>query len=129
MISHESASKTNHKRVSSHSRTPLGVGTSHRHLDSLDSPRPGLGGSHHLPPYNILCSSLPRLHLNGFFSQDSQGGVLKLSRVGVLGLWEFISPDYKIQLEEGLNQNCSTPQELSNAMLHFVSQRREEVDS
>jgi len=27
----------------------LGVGTSHGHLDSLDSPRPGLGGSHHLP--------------------------------------------------------------------------------
>jgi hypothetical protein len=24
--------------------------------DSQDSPRPGLGGSHHLPPYNILCA-------------------------------------------------------------------------
>jgi len=22
--------------------------------DSLDSPQPGLGGSHHLPPYSIL---------------------------------------------------------------------------
>jgi hypothetical protein len=50
MISHESASKTNHKRVRSHSGTPLGVGTSHGHLDSLDSPRLGLGGSDHLPP-------------------------------------------------------------------------------
>jgi len=24
-------------------------------LCSQDSPRPGLGGSHHLPPYSILC--------------------------------------------------------------------------
>ncbi len=62
IISLESASKTKHKRVSSHSGTPLGVGTSHRHFDTLDSPRPGLGGSHHLPPYSILCSSLWRLH-------------------------------------------------------------------
>jgi hypothetical protein len=29
--------------VSSHSGTPLGVRTSHGQLDSLDSPRPGLG--------------------------------------------------------------------------------------
>ncbi len=54
IISFEFASKTNHKRVSSHSRTPLGVGTSHEQLDSLDSPRPGLERSHHLPPYSIL---------------------------------------------------------------------------
>ncbi len=26
-------------------------------LDTQDSPRPGLGGRHHLPPYSILCSS------------------------------------------------------------------------
>jgi hypothetical protein len=44
IISLESASKTNHKRVSSHSETPLGVGTNHGHFDMLDSPRPGLGG-------------------------------------------------------------------------------------
>ncbi len=54
--------------------TLLGVGTSHRHLDTLDSPRPGLGGSHHLPPYSILYSSARRLHLNGSFSRDSQSG-------------------------------------------------------
>jgi hypothetical protein len=80
MISHESASKTNHKRVSSHSGTPLGVRTSHGHLDSLDSPRPKLEGSHHLPLYIILCSSLPKLHPNGSFSQDSQRGIPKVSR-------------------------------------------------
>ncbi len=76
----ESASKTNHTGVSSHSGTPLGVGTSHGHFGPQDSPRPGLGGSHHLPPYSILCSSPLRLHPNGSFSRDSQVGVLKLSK-------------------------------------------------
>jgi hypothetical protein len=129
IISLESASKTNHKKVSWHLGTPLGVGTSHEHFDTLDSPWPGLGGSHHLPPYNILCSSPPKLHPNGSFSQDSQGGVLRLSQVGVLGLWELIFPDYDIRLERGLNQSYSSPWELSNAMLHSVSGRRKEVDS
>ncbi len=76
----ESASKNQPQRVSQHSGTPLGVGTSHGHLDSQDSSRPKLGGSHHLPPYNILCSSSRRLHPNGSFSRDSQVGVSKLSR-------------------------------------------------
>ncbi len=109
--------------------TPLGVGTSHMHFDTLDSPRPGLGGNHHLPPYSILCSSPRRLHPNGSFSRDSQGGIPKLSWVGVPGLWEFISPDYRVRLKQGLNQSCSSPRELSNAMSHFVIKHQEEVDS
>jgi hypothetical protein len=129
IISLESTSKTNHKRVSSHSRTPLGVRTSHGHLDTLDSPRPRLGGSHHLPPYSILCSFLLKLHPNGSFSWDSQGGVLKLSWVGVLGLWELISSDCDIRLEWSPNQSCSSPQELSNTILHTICRRRKEVDS
>ncbi len=92
IIKLESASKTNHKRVNSHSGTPLGVGTSHGHFDTQDSPRPGLGGSHHLPPYSILCSSPRELHPNGTFSRESQGGVSKLSRVGLLGLWTLTAP-------------------------------------
>ncbi len=66
--------------VSSHSRTPLGVRTSHGHFGPRDTPRPGLGGSHHLPPYSILCAMFLGLHPNGFFSRDSQVGVPKLSR-------------------------------------------------
>ncbi len=80
IIKLESASKTNHKRVSSHSRTPLGVGTSHGHFDTQDSPQPGLGGSHHLPPYSVLCNAPRGLHPNGSFFRDSQVGVPKLSR-------------------------------------------------
>ncbi len=52
---------------------------------------PDSGGSHHLPPYSILCVSLRHLHLNGFLSQDSKGGVLKLSQFGLLRLCEFIT--------------------------------------
>jgi len=34
--------------------------------DTQNSPRPGLGGSHHLPPYSILWASPRGPHPNGF---------------------------------------------------------------
>jgi len=58
----------------------LGVGISHGHFGPQDSLRPGLGGSHHLLPYSILCNAPLRLHPNGSFSRDSQVGVPKLSQ-------------------------------------------------
>ncbi len=61
--------------------------------------------------------------------RDSQVEVPKLSRVGVLGLWELISPDYRVRSQWGLNQSCSSPWELSNAMLHSRIGHWEEVDS
>ncbi len=57
------------------------------------NPRPGLEGSHHLPPYSIHCVRPQDLHPNGFLSLNSQGGVLKLSQFGLPGLWELITPD------------------------------------
>jgi hypothetical protein len=66
--------------VSLHSGTPLGVGTRHGHFGPRDTPRPGFGGSHHLPPYSILCATFRGLHPNGSFSRDSQVGVPKLSQ-------------------------------------------------
>jgi hypothetical protein len=77
-------------------------------LDSFDSPRPGLGGSHHLPPYSILCSSPSHLHPNGSFSRDSQSGVPKLSRFGLSGLWTLITSRPKLGSGRGLNQSCSS---------------------
>ncbi len=115
--------------VSSHSGTPLGVGTSHGHFGPRDTPRPGLGGSHHLPPYSILYVSPRRLHPNGTFCWDSRNGVPKLSRVGVPGLWTATAPRPKLGSGQILNQSCSSRRELYNAMLHSSSQRREEVDS
>ncbi len=82
----ESASKHQPQEGQFAFGTPLGVGTSHKHFDTQDSPRPGFGGSHHLPPYSILYNAPRGLHLNGSFSRDSQVGVLKLSR---LESWDF----------------------------------------
>jgi hypothetical protein len=123
------ASKTNPKLVKTHSALIWCWDKPRATLDSLDSPRPELGGSHHLPPYSILCVTPWEPHPNGTFSQDSQGGVSKLSRVRLPGLWELISPGFDLRLEWGLNQNYSSPQELSNAMSHSFCKRREEVDS
>ncbi len=98
-------------------------------LDSLDSARPRLRGSHHLPPYSILCSSPRRIHLNGTFSRDSQGGVPKLSRVGLPGLWASITSCSNLRLGRGLKQSCSSLQKLLNAMLHSSYKCRNRVDS
>ncbi len=51
LFSYSVLHKTNHKRVSSPSKTPLVLGQATGNTDSLDSPRTGFGGSHHLPPY------------------------------------------------------------------------------
>ncbi len=45
---------------------PLVLGRATGNTDTQDSPRPGLGGSHHLPPYNILQTSPRGPHSNGF---------------------------------------------------------------
>jgi len=68
-------------------------------------------------------------HPNGTFSRDSQGGVPKLSRVELPGLWTLISPGSDLRLEWGLNQSCSSPRELSNASSHSFCRRWEKVES
>jgi hypothetical protein len=98
-------------------------------LDSLDSPWPGLGGSHHLPPYSILCSFPPHLHPNGSFSRDSQSGVPKLSQFGLMGLWAFITSRPELGSRRGLKQSCSSLQELFNSVLHLTCTHRNRVDS
>ncbi len=57
--------------------------------DSHDTSRPRLGRCHHHTPCSILCIHPREWHPNGSFSRDSQSGVLKLSRVGLPGLWDF----------------------------------------
>ncbi len=97
--------------------------------DSQDTPRPGFGRCHHHTPYSILCVRPREWHPNGSFSQDSQSGVPKLSRVGVPGLWDVIAPRPNLWSGRGLNQSCSPQRELSNAMSHSRSARRKQVDS
>jgi len=98
-------------------------------MDSLDSPRPGLGGGHHLPPYSILCVTPPHPHPNGFYSRDSQGGVPKLSWFELLGLWELITPSSNLGLGWGLMQTCSSSQDLSNSVSHSIFTHWDRVDS
>jgi len=129
MLLHGPASKTNPKLVKIHSASIWCWDKPRATLDSLDSPQPGLGGSHHLPPYSILYSSPWEPHPNGTFSRDFQGGVSKLSRVRLPGLWTLISPSSNLQLEWGPNQSYSSPQELSNTLSQSFCRRREEVDS
>jgi hypothetical protein len=98
-------------------------------MDSQDSPWPGLGGSHHLPPYSILCATSPHPHPNGSLSRDSQGGVPKLSWFGLPGLHEVIIPYSNLRLGRSLKQTCSFPWELSNGVLHSPCAHRGWVNS
>jgi hypothetical protein len=81
------------------------------------------------PPYNILCIASPHQHPNGFYSRDSQGGVPGPSRFRLLKLWEVTTPSSNLGLERGLNQTCSSTQELSNGVLHSFCTPRGRVDS
>ncbi len=98
-------------------------------LDSLDSPQPWLEGSHHLPPFSILCVAPLHPCPNGSLSRDSTLGVPKLSRFRLPGLWAIITSRPNLWSGRGLNQSCSSPQELFNAMSHYPISHRDRVDS
>jgi len=97
--------------------------------DTQDSPRPGLGGSHHLPPYSILCSSPRRLHPNGYFSQDSRAGVPKSRQMGFTGLCSPITLRADLGSRCGLKQSCRSRRDLSNSMLQVLCSQVFRVDS
>ncbi len=105
------------------------LGRATGNMDTQDSPRPGLGGSHHLPPYSILCDSPRSPHPNGSFSQDSRTGVPKSRQMGLPGLWSPITLREDLGSQCGLKQSCSSHQELSIAVSHSRIGHREEVDS
>ncbi len=105
----------------------LGQGTGYLGLIRLTTAR--IWGSHHLPPYSILCSSSLHLHPNGSFSQDSQSGVPKLSQFGLPKLWVLITLRPELRSRQSLNQSCSFPREISNGLSHFTCMHRNWVDS
>jgi hypothetical protein len=129
ILLHGPASKTNHKLVRIHSASFWCWDKPQATLDSLDSPRPGLGRSHHLLPYSILCVAPPRPHPSGSLSHDSQNGVPKLSRFGLPGLWAIITSRPDLRSGQALNQSCSSLWELFNVMSHYPVSRRDRVDS
>jgi hypothetical protein len=97
--------------------------------DSQDSPRPGLGGSHHLPLYSILCASPWGPHPNGILSRDSQMEALKFPKLGLLRLWGPITLCANLRLRWGLKQSCSLHQNLFNNMSHATYTQGNWVDS
>jgi hypothetical protein len=56
LITHMNLHKPNNKLVSVELEHLWCTNEPRANTDSQNSPRPGLGGSHHLPPYNILCA-------------------------------------------------------------------------
>jgi hypothetical protein len=119
--------------VSSHSRTPLGVRTSHGHFGPRDTPRPG--------PREYATTILPIVYsvtLGGTHARVSLfPGTPRLESRNcpeivsgrVPGLWELITPNYGVWSQRGLNQTCSPRQDLFNDVLHSRFRGREEVDS
>ncbi len=73
-------------------------------------------GSHHLPPYSILCASSRHLYPNGFLSQDSQREVPKLSRFELLSLCKFVTFCSDLGLGWGLKQTSSEIANLSPSL-------------
>jgi hypothetical protein len=86
-------------------------------------------GSHHLPPYSILCDSPRRPHPNGFLSRDSRVGVPKSRQRGLSRLWGRITSYADLRSQCGLKQSCSLRRELSNDMSHVACSQVNRVDS
>jgi len=105
------------------------LGQAMGNTDTQDSPRPELGGSHHLPPYSILCSSSRRPHPNGYFSRDSRVGVPKSRQMGLPGLWSPITLRKDLGSRCGLKQSCRSRRDLFNGMLHVLWSQVFRVDS
>ncbi len=122
--------------VSSHSGTPLGVGTSHEHFGPRDTPRPG--------PREYATTILPIVYsvtLSGTHARMSlfpgtPGTPGLESRNcpetvpgGVPRLWELITPDCSVWSRQCLNQTYSPRRDLSNDVLHSRFGGQEEVYS
>jgi hypothetical protein len=105
------------------------LGRATGNTNTLNSPRLGLGGSRHLPPYSILCASPQGPHPNGFLSWDSQVGVLKLPKLGVPQLWNPITLRTNLGSRCDLKQSCSSCQQLSNGIWHATCTQGNRGDS
>jgi hypothetical protein len=112
---------------------PLGVRTSHK--------QPWTHLTHHSPdsgeattfPHIVFSAThgkgyIQMAHFLGTPKLESRNS-LEIVPVGVLRLWELITLDCRVQLQQGLNQSCSPRQDLSNVVLHFGIRCQEELNS
>jgi len=97
------------------------------HNYAQDSPRPRLGGSHHLPPYSVFYTS-PQCPLpNGFFVSGPPSP--KSPKLGFLQLWSPITLRAYLGSRCGLKQSCSPCRELFNDILRAICRQVNQVDS
>ncbi len=94
------------------------LGQATGNTDTQDSPRPGLGGSHHLPTYSIFCGWPRSLHPNGFSLLGLS--LPKLHQRGLPRLWSPIILRIELRSRCGLKQSCSSHRKLFNGMWHVL---------
>jgi hypothetical protein len=97
--------------------------------NSQDSPWFGFGGSHHLPPYNTLYAWPWGFHPNVILSRDSQVGVSKFLKLGLLWFWRPITLCVDLWLKWSMKQSCSLLWEISKSMWHVNYTQKNEDDS
>jgi hypothetical protein len=119
-ITHTNLHKPNHKLVSAWLEPFWCMDEPWATKNSQDSPRPELGGSHHLPPYSIFYAWPQGQRPNVILSQDSQVGIPKFPKLGLSQLWQPITLCADLRLKWGPKQSCSPCQKLSNDMWHVT---------
>jgi len=114
-----------------HSWSTFGARTNHGQLGftKLTTATAWTWGSHHLPPYSILCAFPWGSHPNGFLSRDSQVGLPKLLRLRLPQLWGAITLRADLRWRRGLNQSCSPHWKLSNGLSHATCTQGNWIDS
>jgi hypothetical protein len=112
-----------------HNWSTFGARTSHEQHGHTRLTTARTWGSHHLPPYNILCDSPRKPHPNGFLSQDSHVKVPKSRQRGLSQLWSPITLWADLGSKCGQKQSCSPRRELFNGMWHVVCSQVNRVDS
>jgi len=107
----------------------LVLGRATGNTNTQDSPRLGLGGSHHLPLI-VYFAPLHRAHIRmAFLSRDSKVGVLKSRQLELPRLWSPITFRADLGSRCSLKQSCSSRRKLFNGMSHVVYKQVNRVDS
>jgi len=89
------------------------------YIDSQDPLWPGLGGSHHLPPYSILYDWPRRLHPNVINLETPKWGVPKFLKLGFLPHWRLITFVKTFDWNE-VKKSYSLCRNFSNNMWHAI---------
>ncbi len=93
--------------------------------NSQNSPWPKLGGSHHLPLYNILYAWPWSLHLNVILSQDSQVGSLEIRTPMTLQAHNVLcKPPIEVRFEAKLYPSLRAFQQYMVCHLHISKSER-----